>query len=314
MTGLMAALLILSALQAAYIFGLLPSTRTVQQETPLQNTTGIERVVRDALLQHEYEKVGGKDAYDTLTELQKLYLQHPDNPQNLAAQKAMIQEFKAAINGSSSGNTAVASGTTSSTTTSTTTKTLDEAAKSALLKDAVIEGNKSAPIVFLEYSDLECPYCIMQHNENKISQKIAEEFKDQVAYAFKNHRGVNHAGTEVKALGALCVNKLGGTEAYHKYYTAVLSGSQAGGAVYPVADLPKLVESFGVDKAKWQSCVDSKEFLAQFNAETKQGQDYGLRGTPGVLIFNQKTGKYTTIVGAQDYANFQSAVKTLIAE
>ena len=129
----------------------------------------------------------------------------------------------------------------------------------------------------------------------------------------KNNRGANHPGTEAKALGALCAKKLGGANAYTKFYTAVFDGSDTAGNVYPVANLPTLAQSLGLNVTAWQSCVDNKDTLAEFTAETAEAQSLGLAGTPGTLLVNRQTGQYVTVEGAYPYDTFTGAINALRA-
>ncbi len=262
----------------------------------------LEERMRNVLLAHEYEQVGGKENYEIITKLQKLMLTDPSNPQNIEAMKEYLAEAGEST-GSSLGD--------STGSTAPTAKTLTEAQIDGVLTGAVVEGNKDADIVAVEYSDLECPFCIMQSNENKIHENITAKYADQVAFVFKNNRGVNHAGTEEKALGLFCARKLGGDEAYVKFYSEIMSGSTTQ-TVYPVAEIPAFVKSLGLDVDAWQSCVNDKEFLAAFNAETAEAKNFGLSGTPGTLIFNKKTGAYTTVSGAQPFTAFSAAIDSLM--
>lgn len=51
--------------------------------------------------------------------------------------------------------------------------------------------------------------------------------------------------------------------------------------------------------------------LSQFEAETAEAQSFGLNGTPGTLIINQKTGEYDTVIGAYPFEAFQAKVEAL---
>lgn len=88
----------------------------------------------------------------------------------------------------------------------------------------------------IEYSDMECPFCIKQYHDTKLQPSLSAQYGDKVAFAFKNNRGVNHPGTEAKALGALCAKQVGGDKAYIAFYHAVMDGTTQGNP-YPVAKL-----------------------------------------------------------------------------
>lgn len=303
-TVLLIVLLILSAFQLAFIFGLTPNFN----KTAENNSTGLEKVVRDALLEHEYAKVGGKENYEIGAKLQLALLNYPQYEGNIAAQKQMLEH----LSGGSGTMAATESKHNADSHNMHASQTFSGEEMDKILSGAVMEGNKDANIVVVEYSDLECPFCIRQNNENKIAETLRKEYSDKVTTIFKNHRGVDHAGTEVKALGLLCANKIGGEEAYKKFYKTVLEGSTTS-SYYPTSKLPELAKEIGLNVSAWQSCVDNKELLAQFAKETNEAVGLGMSGTPGTLIFNRKTGAYTTIAGAYPYTQFKQAVDSLLS-
>lgn len=316
-TILLIILVIFSALQVAFVMGVTPQFTSTKQEevkeVELERSAGLEKTIREALLQHEYSKVGGKENYELTIELQKAILQNPNSGQDIATLRKMLDALKGQTNAAAQTAESNQEAQTAPTQ-AVNVNTLADEKKADVLSGAVIEGNKDADIVVVEYMDMECPYCIMQFNDNQITKRLKEEYGDKVATVMKNHRGVDHPGTEYKALGLLCANKLGGTEAYSKFYSAILAGSTARGSVYDVAKVPELVKEIGLDVSAWEDCVKNKEFIAQFAKETAEGKSFGLSGTPGTLIFNQKTGKYATVVGAYPYEQFKATVDSLLAE
>ncbi|MBS9784094.1 thioredoxin domain-containing protein [Candidatus Gracilibacteria bacterium] len=242
--------------------------------------------LKKALLEIEYNKVGGKENYEIITAAQKKSLLDPNNPNGIAGLKRYVAAGQP---------DAVKS---------------DKEKVEKVLKDAVIEGNKDADIVVVEYSDTECPFCIRQAAQFKIGEKLLAKYQDKIGFAFKNHRGVNHKGTQVKALSILCAKKVGSDEAYAKMHKGILDGSVNG--VYEIARLPDLAKEAGLDVAKWQKCVDEKETLTQFNTQTAEGKSFGLSGTPGTLIINKKTGKYATVSGSAQLSAFVQKIDSLM--
>lgn len=289
---LLVILIALSALQLYFMFnfGMISHGENGQNDS-----------IKNAILAVEYDKVGGKDAFDVITQANIRALNDSQNPQNLNAMREYL------------GSTAAAGDTIGTPTVTANPSEINESAVSAILENAVLENSTDPEIVVVEYSDMECPFCIRHFHETKLKENLADTFGDKVGFAFKNNRGVNHRGTEVKALGALCARKLGGDEAYVSFYTAIMEGSQMS-SVYPVDGLASIAESIGLDTEAWQSCVDSREFLTQFEAETAEARSYGLGGTPGILIMNVKTGKYDTVEGAYPLNVFIDTVNTLLGE
>ena len=218
--------------------------------------------------------------------------------------QSQIPEIEKYINGTQNPNT------NTETPTAPTAKELTPEAVSTLYKDAYIEGNANADITIFEYSDLECPFCIRHESDGTVKTVLAK-YGDKVNHIFKNNRGVNHPGTEAKALATLCAGKLGGAEKYSSFYKSIFAKSTLQ-TVVDVSKLPDIAKEVGLDGAKWQSCFDNKETSARFTAETAEANMYGLSGTPGSLILNKKTGKYITIEGAYPAENFIVAIDTLM--
>lgn len=79
---LLVILIALSALQIYFLTG--NSLNLPGQQT--NDVFGIKK----ALLDIEYEKVGGKEAYDLIVKMQQLTLNNPQNPQNLAAMREYV--------------------------------------------------------------------------------------------------------------------------------------------------------------------------------------------------------------------------------
>ncbi|NVN97471.1 thioredoxin domain-containing protein [Candidatus Nomurabacteria bacterium] len=73
-------------------------------------------------------------------------------------------------------------------------------------------GSADAPVVIIEYSDYECPYCARFHPEIK---QIVDESKGGVAWIYR-HWPI-HAGSLDKLIAAECVAKLKGNDAFWKY-------------------------------------------------------------------------------------------------
>ena len=188
--------------------------------------------------------------------------------------QAQIPEIEKYVNATGGATTT----TPTNTQTPQATKELSADVVASLYKDAYIEGNKNADITIFEYSDLECPFCIRHESDGTVKTVLAK-YGDKVNHIFKNNRGVNHPGTEAKALATLCAGSVGGAEKYAAFYHAVFAQSSMQ-SVVEVSKLPEIAKSVGLDVTKWQSCVDKKETSARFTAETAEANTYGLSGTP----------------------------------
>jgi protein-disulfide isomerase len=131
--------------------------------------------LKKAILEVEYEKVGGKENFDIQSRAQQLSLKDPQNPGNIDGMKKYIASFN---------------GQTSDTSTASLEDiTIDTGSIQATLSgDTVIEGNPEALITVTEYSDMECPFCMKQFHNTKLKEKLFEQYGNKVNFVFKNSR------------------------------------------------------------------------------------------------------------------------------
>lgn len=127
----------------------------------------------DAVLELEYAKVGGKENFELMQKAQKFSFQD------------QLPQVKQYITSREKGGSAP---TTTTETTSNEVKTLSQEEIALLKKDAVIEGDKNAEVTLIEYSDMECPFCIRQHNEEKAIENVRAKYGNKVNSTFKHNR------------------------------------------------------------------------------------------------------------------------------
>ena len=59
-----------------------------------------------------------------------------------------------------------------------------------------------------------------------------------------------------------------------------------------------------LDSAKFDSCLDSGKYRDEIQNDLNDGRAYGVTGTPGFFVGNEKIG-YTKVIGAQPFETFQ---------
>ena len=254
----------------------------------------VSKEVMENYLALEYKKSGGKENYELITEAQRLQLEQ---------QIPQIREF---VKGWGSAKTEWQEVTTAE------PKKLSQDELASIKKDAYIEWNTAAKITLIEYSDLECPFCIRQFKEGTI-KKVHEKYGDTVNSIFKNFRGVPHENAEIEAVAALCAGQVGGTEKYASYYQAILGRSNGGnGTGFSKDALVPLAKEVGLDMKKFQVCFDTKATLSRFDAETTEGKKLGVSGTPWTVIINNETGEYMLIAWAYPVSEFERVISKLL--
>lgn len=247
----------------------------------------------------QVEQVGGRENY-------KLYQKMVKNPKygenikgNLDAQIAQM-EWKA-------GDTAPTNNPSQPTAEPKTSGTLSKGDVAALSKDIYIKGNKSAEILWIEYSDLECPFCKRLHDSGAI-QNMEKKYGSKLALTFKHYPLPFHTTALPAAEAAECVGEVGGGEKYFAFIDGVFTKGTPSQDV-----IDSVVGEIGLDAAAIKTCADSKKFASKITAQQSEGSSkFSINGTPGNVIINTKTGKYTVVSGAQPEANFAAAIESLL--
>lgn len=174
--------------------------------------------------------------------------------------------------------------------------------------DDHILGNPEAPVKIVEFSDLECPFCKSFHSTMK---RVLQEYgKDgRVAWVYRHYPlDELHSKARKEAEAAECANELGGNDKFWAYVDRVFAVTPSNNGL-DLNQLPDIAEYVGLDKKKFQSCLDSGKYADKIEADVEDAQNAGARGTPYSVIV-AKDGKKYPISGAQPYEQ----VKLLIDE
>jgi protein-disulfide isomerase len=172
-----------------------------------------------------------------------------------------------------------------------------------------VYGNRNAPIALIEYSDFECPYCKRFHDSVK---QLVDGSNGQVSWIYRHFPLEGHnPGAEKEAEASECAAELGGNDAFWRFTDAIFTRTRSGGRGFPVADLAPLAEEQGIDKIKFNECLNSGRYAARVAQQLVDGQRAGINGTPGSILFDRRSGNVRAIIGAQPLSHLRSALETL---
>jgi protein-disulfide isomerase len=163
-----------------------------------------------------------------------------------------------------------------------------------------IRGSKDAKIVFIEYSDTECPFCKVYHTTLK---KIFDEFglNNQVAWVYRHFPisyGDNplHKKSAKEAEATECAAELGGSDMFWKYVDELYAKTPSNDGLDP-AMLPEIAATVGIDKAKFVTCLDSGKYAAKVKDGFNEALKAGAKGTPYTVI--KFKGEFIPLVNDQ---------------
>src|SRR3990167_4501114 len=164
----------------------------------------------------------------------------------------------------------------------------------SIKKDVYVKGNADAKITWLEYSDLECPYCAKLHATDGTPKTVSEKYGDELNIVF-NHFPLyfhNNAQTAAEILECLAVQK--GSDAFYSLINTSYE-SKDSTKDFLVKEAVKL----GADQTKLNKCLEDKTFTKKVTDQMQAGTDmFGVTGTPGNVLINNETLEYEVISGA----------------
>ena len=164
------------------------------------------------------------------------------------------------------------------------------------LKGTPIRGIPTAPVVVVEFADYECPYC---QQVNPDLQKLEEQYKGKVAFAYKDTPLPMHPHAEKASEAALCAGTQG---RYWEYHDLLFASKQ-----YDVPELKQHARQLNLDGTAFDQCLDTGAQAGAVKAQLAEFEKFGLSGTPSFFI----NGRFLS--GAVDYATLHSIVEQELA-
>lgn len=179
------------------------------------------------------------------------------------------------------------------------------------IDDDPMKGDPDAPVTIVEFSDYQCPYC-KRSNDSAINQ-INEEYisKGKVRLVFRDYPLPFHKKATPAAVAANCAGEQG---KYWEVHDFLFEDPKTN------LDIPTIIDSaekLGLDKAKLQACINDKSKETEITKDFKDGQKYGVRGTPSYFIGKTEDGKEFTgtfVRGAQPYSVFKEHIEEQLKE
>ncbi len=173
-----------------------------------------------------------------------------------------------------------------------------------------IFGSPDAEISLIEYSDFECPFCKRFH---PVAKEIVEIYKGKVNWVYRHFPlDFHNPGAQKEAEASECAAELGGNEAFWKYADRIYKDTRSNGEGFPISKLTPLAVEIGLDEKLFAECLDSGRHTARVQADFDNGAQSGVRGTPGNILLNNKTGKAKFVPGALPIATLRAVVDQLL--
>jgi protein-disulfide isomerase len=183
---------------------------------------------------------------------------------------------------------------------------LDPAELAAIKTGAYIDWNSDAKISWIEYSDLECPFCAKLHTEGT-PETVKARYGDDINIVFQHFPLGFHANAKPGAEITECLADQKGSEAFY----AVIEKSFAAGNSTKSFLLDGAV-ALGWDRTALEECLDAGTHWEKVDTQMARGTRlFWVTGTPGNVLINNETGEYEVLSGAYPAASFEQIIDKL---
>ncbi len=141
--------------------------------------------------------------------------------------------------------------------------------------DGPSRGPADAPIVVIEFSDYQCPFC--KRAEPTVTA-LMQKYPTQLRLVYR-HLPLDqiHPRARPAAIAAVCAEQQG---KFWEYHDTLFANQQA----LNDADLEKYATTLGMDAAKFKTCRADPATDAKVSADAAAAKQAGLTGTPAFFV------------------------------
>lgn len=164
-----------------------------------------------------------------------------------------------------------------------------------------VKGDENAPVTITEWSDFECPFCTRFYEQTY--PQIIEEYVEtgKVKFVYRHFPLNFHPNAQKAAEATECALE---QDKFWEMHDVLFEKGVSGG----VASFKQYAQDLGLDTEEFNECLDSGRMADEVANDMREGQDAGVRGTPGFLVNDQ------LVSGAQPFENFKTIIEAELAK
>jgi protein-disulfide isomerase len=139
---------------------------------------------------------------------------------------------------------------------------------------ARVRGNPKAPVMIVEFSDYQCPYC---HQVEPTVKEVLTKYGDKVSLSYRDFPLTQiHSQAMISAEASRCALEQGKFWEYHdQLFTASKLEKDA---------LIEYARNLKLDDKQFGSCLTAEKYKADIDKDEQAGKKAGVNGTPGFFI------------------------------
>lgn len=170
-----------------------------------------------------------------------------------------------------------------------------------------VKWNPNAKILWVEYSDLECPFCARLHNASTIND-VFEKYGENIQMIFQHYPLDFHPNAFPGAELLECAGSQNGAEIFYSLIEKSFKEENSSQSF-----LLENAENLWVNRQSLEECIDNKTFSEKIENQLQTGQEvFGVTGTPWNVLINIETNEYEVISWAYPTESFMEVIDKLV--
>lgn len=159
-------------------------------------------------------------------------------------------------------------------------------------------GPADAPIVIVEFSDFQCPFCKQWHQS--VYAPLLAAYPGQIRVVYRHLPLTSiHPDAQAAAEAAMCAND---QNKFWEFHDKLFGGEALGAGVYA-----EYASALGLDLQKFETCVNARTYQRAVQADSDFALNLGINSTPTFFVNG------LAIVGAQPLSVFQQVIDKELA-
>ena len=175
--------------------------------------------------------------------------------------------------------------------------------------EGVALGSKKAPLVLIEFTDYQCPYCKRFYDTTFAELKKNYIDTGKLRFISRNLPLPFHKHAEDAALAAACANDQG---KYWQMRQSIFANPQQ---LQP-ENLSVYARDNGLSVKRFDMCMEKKTHIKKIQKDMADARAIGISGTPS-FVLARNSGKIVEgekVVGAQPFAAFSHHIESLLKQ
>jgi len=158
-------------------------------------------------------------------------------------------------------------------------------------------GDPNAPVKFISFTDLECPFCREFHT---VLKQVVDDY-EQVMLVYR-HSPIDslHSRARQEARASECAAELGGNDAFWRYVDRIFEITPSNNGLDP----QKLFETaafIGLNQDEFSSCLASDRHVDRVERDSKDALNAGSEGSTPYSVILLPSGKVYALPGYLPY-------------